>query len=143
MPQVVALTSILVIIACIALLFIVLAIYPGRWVGYAALHARLYDSAAETYEEKWLRHDYSSYDELLCRSCSLVARLKKNDYHLILRGYGSRREVIVCLPTDTQFVCVDVSPAMLRALETTWPKPRSNQNKLRLLRQRGAVAKPD
>lgn len=119
-------TSILVVIACIALLFIVLAIYPGElsWLS-PTLHARLYDSAARTYEEKWLRHDYSSYDELLRRSCSLVTETHKERLSVLdlCAGTGRATEVMSSvLPTDTQFVCVDLSPAMLRALETRLAK---------------------
>lgn len=97
-----------------------LAIYPGElsWLS-PRLHSKLYDAAASRYEGKWLRHDYSAYDQLLLRSCESVAA----DYTEGLRvldlcaGTGRATEVMAsALGVDTEFVCVDASPGMLATL---------------------------
>lgn len=117
----------LVLLVLTGLLFIALAIYPGElsWLS-PALHARLYDSAAEKYEEKWLRHDYSSYDQILRQSCSLVTDTYKERLLVLdlCAGTGRATEVMASeLPAQTQFFCVDASSGMLHALENRLLKP--------------------
>lgn len=120
-------TLILVLLALTGLLFIALAIYPGElsWLS-PALHARLYDSAAKKYEEKWVRHDYSYYDQTVRQSCSLVTDTYKERLLVLdlCAGTGRATEVMASeLPAQTQFLCVDASSGMLNALENRLLKP--------------------
>ena len=110
------------VLACVAAIFIALAIYPGElsWLS-PKLHAHLYNGSAASYERKWLRHDYAAYDQLLTTCCEKVSQETPNPLSALdlCAGTGRATEVMAAvLPIDTHYVCVDASEGMLTILRS-------------------------
>ena len=110
------------VLACVAAIVIALAIYPGElsWLS-PRLHAHLYNGAAASYERKWLRHDYTAYDQLLTTCCQKVSKEMPGPLRALdlCAGTGRATEVMATvLPVDTNYVCVDASVGMLTILRS-------------------------
>lgn len=110
------------VLACVAAIVIALAIYPGElsWLS-PRLHANLYNGAAPSYERKWLRHDYTAYDQLLTTCCQKVSQGMPGPLRALdlCAGTGRATEVMAAvLPVDTHYVCVDASEGMLTILRS-------------------------
>lgn len=109
-----------VVLVCLASVLIALAIYPGElsWLS-PRLHAQLYDGAAADYERKWLRHDYTVYDQFLSAYSTEVSKKTTGSLSVLDLCAGTGRATGVMAATlaaDTHFVCVDASAGMLKIL---------------------------
>jgi len=99
---------------------LLLAFYPGELSWFSERGTRwLYDRSANNYEQKWSRHNYQPYDELVTRSAREVAVNQQRPKVLDL-GTGTGRALLLAAQTlgpNAHYTAVDFSPAMLAALQ--------------------------
>lgn len=104
-----------------AVVFILLAIYPGElsWVRSGG-HRWLYDRAAQHYNDKWLRHDYKDFDQQIARAAALAADLHSPPAVLDL-ACGTGRATLSAYRTlgeQADYTAVDFSTGMLAQFST-------------------------